>query len=145
MLGRRLSYVIDRRLSRYGYNLTQATMLVALTRHSGLTAQDLSRPTWVEPSSVTRALQVLERRGLVARRAHPTDGRAMVLGLTDRGSEEARLIIDVVNTIGAAFEDDCDADDMAAIRRALPIWFERTEVLWEGSDLEVNEGAQSEP
>ena len=141
MLGRRLSYAIDRRLGRYGYNLTQASMLVALTKHPGLTAQDLSRPTWVEPSSVTRALQVLERRGLVARRAHPTDGRAMVLELTERGVEESRFIFELITAINSSFESSCDPDQIEAIRRVLPAWFERTDALWTGADLDPEEGA----
>jgi MarR family transcriptional regulator, transcriptional regulator for hemolysin len=143
ILGRRLSYVLDRKLGRHGYNHTQAAMILALTKHPGLTAQDLARPAWVEPSSVTRALQALERRGLVARQAHPTDGRAMVLHLTERGTEEARLIVALMQSTSAHVESGLSAADVEAVRHALPTWFQRTDALWTSADVEDEEGAQT--
>jgi DNA-binding MarR family transcriptional regulator len=140
VLGRRLSYVLDRRLVRHGYNHTQAAMILALTKHPGLTAQDLARPAWVEPSSVTRALQALERRGLVARKAHPTDGRAMVLHLTERGKEEANLIVDLLKSISAVIERDLGPAEVDAVRHALPAWFQRTDALWASADIDADEG-----
>ena len=142
ILGRRLFHLAEQRLGRHGYNYTQALVILALHHHPGMTGQDLVRPIWVEPSSVTRALQALERRGLVTRQPHPTDGRASLFNVTDRGREAATLILSVVEATGAMVEQGIPPDDILSLRRALPAWFEQLEALRACADLESEEGDQ---
>jgi DNA-binding MarR family transcriptional regulator len=65
--------------------LTQLAALSTLKRHGALTPGELAAHEKVQPPSMTRVLAVLEERGLVSRRPHPTDGRQALVELTDAG------------------------------------------------------------
>ena len=60
------------------------------------TVRDLARTLGCDPSNASLVSAKLEQDGLAERRPHPTDGRARVLVLTERGQElHARLMADV--------------------------------------------------
>ena len=56
-----------------------------LEKHGPATAADLARAERVKPQSMGTALGLLEKMGLVERKAHPTDGRQINIKLTARG------------------------------------------------------------
>jgi MarR family transcriptional regulator, organic hydroperoxide resistance regulator len=60
------------------------------------TMRDLARTLSCDPSNASLVTAKLEQDGLLERRPHPSDGRARVLFLTERGQQVlARLIADV--------------------------------------------------
>ena len=68
--------------------LTQLAALSTLKGHGALTPGELAAHEKVTPPSMTRgARRALEERGLVSRRPHPTDGRQVLVELTDAGRE----------------------------------------------------------
>ncbi len=67
--------------------LTQLAALSTLKGHGSLTPGELAAHEKVQPPSMTRVLAVLEDRGLVSRRPHPTDGRQALVELTDAGRD----------------------------------------------------------
>ncbi len=67
--------------------LTQLAALSTLKGHGALTPGELAAHEKVTPPSMTRVLAVLEERGLVSRRPHPTDGRQVLVELTDAGRD----------------------------------------------------------
>ena len=67
--------------------LTQLAALSTLKGHGALTPGELAAHEKVQPPSMTRVLAVLEERGLVLRRPHPTDGRQALVELTGAGRE----------------------------------------------------------
>lgn len=127
LLGHRLAHLLERRLARYDLNHTQAAIIMALDRRPGLMAQDLAHPVKVEPPSVTRALQALERRGLVCREPHPTDGRASLFHLTNSGREEAANLARLFRETSAELEEAVPPADLAALRGVLSALFVRTD------------------
>ncbi len=128
-LGHRLAHVIERRLAQHDYNHTQAAIILILDRRPGLTAQDLARPVCVEPASITRALQCLERRSLVDRRPHPTDGRASILHLTEAGRAAAATLARTIREASAELERDLPIAHLEVLRAALPALLARVEEL----------------
>jgi DNA-binding MarR family transcriptional regulator len=64
---------------------TQKAVLRRLENHGPATAADLARAEGVKPQSMGAALALLEKMGLVERKAHPTDGRQINIRLTARG------------------------------------------------------------
>ena len=72
-----------------GNDLSIASMAVlgSLFRHGDLTVGELAALERVQPPSMTRKVNGLEDGGYVARRAHESDGRVVVVGLTDRGRQ----------------------------------------------------------
>ena len=71
----------------FSLSLNQLAVLATLERHGALTPRDLAAHEKVQPPSMTRVLAVLEDRGLVSRRPHPTDGRQALVELTDAGRD----------------------------------------------------------
>lgn len=50
------------------------------------TTADLARAEGVKPQSMGAIVAVLEEKGIVERKAHPTDGRQMMIALTAKGA-----------------------------------------------------------
>src|SRR3984885_15525208 len=67
------------------FSWTQKAVLSRLERNGPATAADLARAEGVKPQSMSTALGLLEKKGLVERKAHPTDGRQINIKLTVRG------------------------------------------------------------
>jgi DNA-binding MarR family transcriptional regulator len=67
------------------FSWTQKAVLRRLEKHGPTTAADLARAEGVRPQSMGTALGLLEKKGLVERKAHPTDGRQINIKLTARG------------------------------------------------------------
>ncbi len=66
----------------------QYTVLAVLDRHGPTTPRDLAAHEKVRPPSMTRTLTALEELGLVDRSDHPTDGRQVLVSLSERGARE---------------------------------------------------------
>jgi DNA-binding MarR family transcriptional regulator len=77
-----------------GNDLSIASMAVlgSLFRHGDLTVGELAGLERVQPPSMTRKVNGLEDGGYVVRHAHASDGRVVVVALTDRGRE--RVVAD---------------------------------------------------
>ncbi|SNR81291.1 MarR family winged helix-turn-helix transcriptional regulator [Blastococcus mobilis] len=60
-------------------------MLLSFTRNGGLPMAKAGARLQVHPASVTNAAGRLEAAGLVVRRPHPGDGRAVLVEITDAG------------------------------------------------------------
>ena len=71
-------------------SLSQAAVLGRLEAAGWATTADLARAEAVKPQSMGATLAGLEQEKLVYRRPHPTDGRQVLFGLTDKGAEARR-------------------------------------------------------
>lgn len=75
--------------------LTHLAAMSTLHLHGPMTPGELAAHEKVQPPSMTRVVCALEERGLVARTAHPTDGRQVIVTLTpaavDLLAEEVRM------------------------------------------------------
>jgi DNA-binding MarR family transcriptional regulator len=91
-LARRLRVERAGGLAQSGLSDTQVAALAALERHTEMTPGELAEYEKVQPPSMTRVITALEERGFVLRAPHPTDGRQVVLTVTDDGT---RLVNEV--------------------------------------------------
>jgi DNA-binding MarR family transcriptional regulator len=71
--------------ARLGVTGPQRFVVRMIGRYPGISAGEVSRLLHVHPSTLTGVLKRLERRGLVARRVDPADGRRALLELTAKG------------------------------------------------------------
>ena len=62
--------------------LTHLAALSTLQQHGPMSPGELAAHERVQPPSMTRVVVALERVGLVTRSPHPTDGRQVVIELT---------------------------------------------------------------
>ena len=67
------------------YTLNQLSAMAVLDREGDLTVGELAAIERVKPPSMTRTVNCLVDAGLVVRRPHDTDGRQVLVGLTELG------------------------------------------------------------
>jgi DNA-binding MarR family transcriptional regulator len=89
-LGLRLAYLAMHRqtnacLAKSGCTADQFVLLGLLAHQDAITQQELVRRASSDPNTVRAMLVLLEKRGLIARVGHPTDGRARNVTLTGKG------------------------------------------------------------
>jgi DNA-binding MarR family transcriptional regulator len=102
-------------------SMNQLAALGTLHRCGELTVGELAGIEKVKPPSMTRTVNSLAEAGLVTRRAHPTDGRQVVVGLTAAASrvlEEDRRRRDAWLAKRLA---DLTADQRALLRDVAPL------------------------
>jgi DNA-binding MarR family transcriptional regulator len=68
-------------------SLSVMAVLGALFRHGELTVGELAALERVQPPTMTRKVTFLEEGGYVVRRPHETDGRVVVVTLTELGRD----------------------------------------------------------
>jgi DNA-binding MarR family transcriptional regulator len=68
----------------------QFNVLAILLRQGPLTPGALADAEHVQPPSMTRTVNALVDLGFVAKSEHPTDGRQVVVSLTETGEAEVR-------------------------------------------------------
>jgi DNA-binding MarR family transcriptional regulator len=86
-LGRRLK--LERPAD--GRTSLELSVLGHLHRRGQLTPGDLAAAERVQPQTLTRTLTSLQAAGLIARAVHPSDGRRVLLALTEPGLAALRL------------------------------------------------------
>ncbi len=102
---------IDEQLRGLGLTFAryEVLMLLHFSRRGSLPMSVIGSRLQVHPTSVTSAVDRLERQGLVRRVAHPTDGRARLAELTDAGRD---LALEATARLNATvFADPGLADD----------------------------------
>jgi DNA-binding MarR family transcriptional regulator len=68
----------------------QYTVLVWLIKDGPMSPGQLAERERIQPPSMTRTVNALVELGLVAKTEHPTDGRQVVVSLTDAGVAEVQ-------------------------------------------------------
>ena len=103
--------------------LSIATMAVlgSLFRHGDLTVGALAALERVQPPSMTRKIKSLEEGGYVARRAHETDGRVVVVALTAQGRDTLHADRRRRDEWLARQLRDVTPEERAVLRAAAPI------------------------
>jgi DNA-binding MarR family transcriptional regulator len=128
-LGKRYGHVLEDRLQPLGLSRSQARVLTLLAENDGLTARDLLPCIAVEPASMTRLLQGLERAGLVERQPHPTDGRASLLSLTERGRAQQRRVVELMADLDRELSSVLSEKEEGELLRILSRLLERVEEM----------------
>jgi hypothetical protein len=80
-----LGDLMNRRLAEHGLTPARAEVIWLLHHGGPRTQRELSQALRCTPRNVTGLVDALEAGGFVARRAHPTDRRATVVSLSQRG------------------------------------------------------------
>ena len=109
------------RLSAAGIDITIDQWLVLKTIHesSDITLQQVGVVVFKDFASVTRIVQLLERKGLLRRNPHLTDGRRSELVLTSSGESVIRTVEPIVQANRRQALDGIDAEEVARLRAVL--------------------------
>lgn len=76
---------LQQRAATLGFFPGQFPILVELWQEDGLTQKQILDRLDVEQATLANTLSRMERDGLIARTPHPTDRRAQIVSLTERG------------------------------------------------------------
>jgi DNA-binding MarR family transcriptional regulator len=109
----------DARFARYGLTADQFVLLATLARGQALTQRELAHRMPSDPSTVRAMLVLLEKRGLVHRDNHPTDGRARTVALTAAGKRKFRQLWTAGDSIRAKMYGSLEPDEAETLVRLL--------------------------
>ncbi|MBY6069123.1 MarR family transcriptional regulator [Leisingera aquaemixtae] len=123
-------YLMNRIMGRYNaalraemaaHGLTTAKMrtLAVLSVLDGLLIRDLSVYAVVEQSTLSRALDALERDGLIERKTDPDDSRATRIFMTRQGRETHEELWPHVASASAQMFDGISPDEQRAFTATL--------------------------
>ena len=83
--GRILTRKYDCHLKASGLKITQFSMLANIARNPGITVSELAKTLFMDQTTVTRNLRVLEKSGYVHIKAETTDNRIRRILVSDIG------------------------------------------------------------
>ncbi len=98
--------------------LTHLAALSTLKRHGPMSPGELAQHERVQPPSMTRVVVALEGMGLVTRTPHPTDGRQVIIGLTDAAEQLLNAEAQAREAWLAGRLQELSAEDRAVLREA---------------------------
>lgn len=109
------------RLHEAGIDITIDQWLVLKTIHESpdVTLQQVGTAVFKDFASVTRIVQLLERKGLIRRKPHPDDGRRSELVLTRSGKSVIRRVEPIAQANRKQALDGIDAEEVARLREVL--------------------------
>lgn len=117
---------LRRRLARERHpdnELSMGSMAVlgALYRNGELTLRELADHERVQPPSMTRTVKHLEEQRFVTRRPHETDGRQILITLTEKGRKTLLADRDRRDAWLAQALRELTAEERTVLRQAAPI------------------------
>jgi DNA-binding MarR family transcriptional regulator len=106
-------------LSARGLTRARAELIWRLQRHGPMTQRELSQALQCTPRNVTGLVDALQADGFVTRGPHPTDRRATLVQLTERGRAAAAAWQGGYQELAGLLFADLDAADRARFTATL--------------------------
>lgn len=125
-LTKMLQQELDRYLIKLEINSSNYYFLVKLKTYGQLTQEQLVSLTDLNASNVTRALRKLEQRGIVQRLDNPKDKRSNLWKLTERGTELACEINQILVKVEKNFMASLSKEDRQAFVELSQVLYQRS-------------------
>jgi DNA-binding MarR family transcriptional regulator len=120
---RELRAELEQRFAAFDVTMGQAFVLIRAWQQPDASPHQLASAAGTDNAAMTRLLDRLEAKGLVARRDHPADRRAILIQLTDAGRALAPKLAPIFGTVEknlvAGWSEDEVVQVKAALRRLL--------------------------
>ena len=71
----------------YGLRPVDFSVMSLIAHNPGITSRQLCSTLGIQPPNLVGMINTMQKRGLIERRPHPHDGRAMGLHLTETGRQ----------------------------------------------------------
>lgn len=113
------NYLVPMYATRHDLTMPAWRSLAVIARHQPLTATQLGALTSSDAFKVTRAIELLVRRGLIRRDVDKTDRRRASLRLTTEGRKVYKDIEKFVVRIEIELTSVFDASEIATLRQSL--------------------------
>lgn len=103
-------------------SFTELSVLSRLTRIGASAPSALAETERVSPQAIGGVLAALHTRGLISRRADPTDGRRVIVDVTSAGRGAMCNRSQLVSThLLRALDDELDTQEQEALAAVLPL------------------------
>ena len=79
--------VFLQRMAPYGLRPVDFSVLTLIAHNPGITSRQICAALDILPPNLVGMIKSLDKRGLIERRPHPSDGRAMGVHLTSEGTD----------------------------------------------------------
>jgi len=126
---RKIRTAFNQQVTAHGLTYPRARVLLRLAKKQGMTQTELACELELEQATMVRILDRMEEHGLVERRPVPNDRRAKLIVLTQRGTEQATLVVSIGHAMRLEIFADISADDITAGIRLLNKLGERAVLL----------------
>jgi DNA-binding MarR family transcriptional regulator len=127
--GSRIATLFGEEVRPLGASLQMWRVLAALRERDGRRMGDLSATTSIEVSTLTRLVDQMEKKGLVARRRDAADARAVALFVTADGRRLTRRILPIAERYEQVALDGFGAREAATLKAALRRLYANMEAL----------------
>ncbi|MPZ54910.1 MAG: MarR family transcriptional regulator [Rhizobiales bacterium] len=114
---------------RYRIGVPEWRVLVTLGQYGVMTGKAVGSHSHMHKTKVSRAVALLERRKLVARRTNKADMREAFLSLTPAGRAIYQDLAPIAQEFVARLSNDINAAERAAFERVLTLLIERAAIL----------------
>jgi len=109
----------DALTARTGLTADQFVILAVLSEGRALTQRELVARASSDPNTLRAMLVLLEGRGLIERKSHPTDGRARSVSLTRKGRSAFRKAWRKTDAFRIELTEVLSKDDVRSLVRQL--------------------------
>jgi len=117
--GTRIAVAFGEEMRPLGASLQIWRVLAALRDRDGRRMGDLSETTSIDVSTLTRLVDAMEKKGLVARRRDAVDARAIALHVTTAGKRLTRRILPIADRYERVALKGFTAVEAQALKAAL--------------------------
>jgi DNA-binding MarR family transcriptional regulator len=117
--GARIAAAFSEEVRPLGATLQMWRVLAALRERDGRRMGDLSETTSIEVSTLTRLVDNMEKKGLVARRRDAGDARAVLLHATAAGRRLTRRILPIAERYEAVALAGFSVSEAATLKAGL--------------------------
>lgn len=106
-------------LSPYDLTVEQYHLLTNISRHSGMSQNELCRCVGKKPANITRILDRLEKKKWIERRMHPMDRRASLVFLTQEGESIVARVSQNFESYSSRFIAGIDSKEERIFRQVI--------------------------
>lgn len=115
-LARKISSMADERVKPFGITTSYAYLMLAICERPGIGQKQICDEFYFAPSTVTRFMDKLERKGLIIRNK---EGKAVIPELTQKGKEMCGRLSDEIRYLNQEIEEKLGTRFMDTLNRML--------------------------
>ena len=98
--------------ANYDATMALGYALLSIDKEKGTPSTSLAPKMGMEATSLTRTLKTLEERGFIYRQPNPSDGRGVLLFLTDLGKQKRELTRNTVIRFNETIKNNISAEKL---------------------------------
>lgn len=88
---RAVAKMYNEQAARHDSTMSMAFVLLNIDKRNGTPSTALGPSMGMEPTSLSRVLKSMEKKGFITRKKNPNDGRSVLIKLTKEGKEKREI------------------------------------------------------